>query len=719
MSDQRSNTKNEQNPSQDEIVREELELLDLVSAGLENRSSSSIDVEKNVIKELELIREELLRGKPDMLERSALTTRWTVQSSLLKRLQENRAAPVVDPECPYFAHLCLEEAGKERDVCIGRATCLENGLRIVDWRHAPIAKIFYRYRQGEFYEEEVSGQTREGEVISRRTVSISGGKLHRIEAPEGIYNSLGENNWERKSNKTPKLAGGEGFALRFHTEGQGSERKLGTTILGKTDRIDRRLPDIAGLIDPAQFSLISRPSSGFVAIRGAAGSGKTTVALHRIAYLAYEDESLNSADTLFLVFSPALRDYVAHVLPALGVPNVRILTFGEWAGDLRHRLFPRLPREQRANTPGLVERLKLHPALGKALEARVSDNPGTADVNQVIDDWGSVLTQVDLLEKVFREHAPDAFSRRQLEEICTWCRKAHEELSNALSGDPNAKPELDPEDDALLLRAWQLRIGPLPGANRRSLAYKHIAIDEVQDFSPLEVRVLLDCLDEQKSVTLAGDTQQHLVKDSGFTSWEKFFNDLGIAGTEVNTLEVSYRSSRPITDFALSVLGELRDVNTPVTTVREGPPVECFEFTDEGACVAFLAESLCALASEEPLASIALLTPDEQISESYYSGLSDSDVPGIHLVTHQDFQFGPGVEITEIDQAKGLEFDYVIIISASAVHYPANAEARRRLHVGSTRAIHQLWLMTTEPISPVVSESMLNSELDKPSEGCG
>ena len=82
MSDQRSNTKNEQNRSQDEIVREELELLDLVSVGLENRSSSSIDVEKSVIKELEIIREELLSGKPDMLERSALTTRWTVQSSL-------------------------------------------------------------------------------------------------------------------------------------------------------------------------------------------------------------------------------------------------------------------------------------------------------------------------------------------------------------------------------------------------------------------------------------------------------------------------------------------------------------------------------------------------------------------------------------------------------------------------------------------------------------
>lgn len=706
MPDQGSNPKSDSNPSQDAIVREELDLLDFVSKGLKDRSGSSIKVEESVIKELEIIREELLRGKPDQLERSALMTRWTVQSSLLERLQENRAAPVVDPDCPYFAHLCLGEADKERSLCIGRATYLENGLRIVDWRHAPIAKIFYRYRQGEFYEEEVSGKMREGKVLSRRTVSIKGRRLQRIDAPEGIYNAIGEGNWEKLPHKTPRLAGGEGVALRFHSEGGNSKRKLGTNVAGRADRVDRRLPDIAGLIDPAQFDLISRPSSGFVAIRGAAGSGKTTVALHRIAYLAYEDETVDSADTLFLVFSPALRDYVAHVLPALGVPNVRILTFSEWAGDLRRRIFPRLPRERRENTPGLVERMKLHPALGKTLEIIVSNNPGSADLNQVIDDWGSALTQVDLLERVFGEYAPDAFSRRQLEEICAWCRKAHEELINSLSGDPNARPELDPEDDALLLRAWQLRIGRLPGRNRRALGYRHIAIDEVQDFSPLEIRVLLDCLDEHKSLTLAGDTQQHLVKDSGFTSWEKFFNDLGIAGTEVNTLEVSYRSSRPITDFAMSVLGELRDANTPVTTAREGPPVECFEFTDEGACVAFLAESLCALVGEEPLASVALLTPDEEVSKTYFSGLLDSDVPGIHQVTHQNFHFGPGIEITEIDQTKGLEFDYVILIAADVDHYPANTESRRRLHVGSTRAIHQLWITTTGPVSALVRESM-------------
>ncbi len=550
-------------------------------------------------------------------------------------------------------------------------------------------------------------------MLSRRTVAIRDSQLERIDAPEGSF-ALDDSGWRRLPSAAPRLAGGEGFALRFHGEGQGRGRRLGTDLGGRSNRLDRRLPDIAGLIDPAQFALISRPSSGFVAIRGAAGSGKTTVALHRIAYLAYEDPRVDSPNTLFLVFSPALRDYVAHVLPALGVPRVRLQPFAEWAADLRRRLFPRLPKEVREDTPALVERMKLHPVLGFAQEAHAADHPGPAHVAQVIDDWASVLTQVDRLAAIFGEHAPDAFSRKQLEEIARWCRRRHEELMAFFSGDPNARPELDAEDDALLLRAWQLRIGPLPGNDRQPLSYRHIAIDEVQDFSPLEVRVLLDCLDDHKSLTLAGDTQQHIVKDSGFTSWEHFFSNLGVSGTEVSTLEVSYRSARPITDFALALLGDLRDTDTPVKTTRDGPPVESFEFTDEGACVAFLTEALTRLASDEPLASVAILTPNEEASEIYFRGLVESDVPGLHRVAHQDFRFGPGIEITEIDQAKGLEFDYVVLVDADAENYPVDDASRRRLHVGATRAIHQLWLMMTRTPSPLVGEAVRRSQFGSP-----
>jgi DNA helicase-2/ATP-dependent DNA helicase PcrA len=268
--------------------------------------------------------------------------------------------------------------------------------------------------------------------------------------------------------------------------------------------------------------------------------------------------------------------------------------------------------------------------------------------------------------------------------------------------------ELDEEDAALLLYAWQLRVGALPGRGERPLRYKHVAIDEVQDFAPIEVRVLLGCLDARRSITLAGDTQQHLVEHGGFRSWSEFLQQLGLEGTEVNTLDVSYRCTHEIASFAVGVLGDLREDPTPPKTIRSGPPVELFRFTDHGACVAWLADALKDLVAQEPLASVALLTPSKEASRLYFGGLQTSEVPRIRIVEHQNFTFAPGIEVTEIEQVKGLEFDYVVLVEASATSYPDTASSRRRLHVGATRAVHQLWLTTVGTPAAAVRVQLTN-----------
>jgi DNA helicase-2/ATP-dependent DNA helicase PcrA len=269
-----------------------------------------------------------------------------------------------------------------------------------------------------------------------------------------------------------------------------------------------------------------------------------------------------------------------------------------------------------------------------------------------------------------------------------------------LGGDASAPAELDDEDLALLLYAWQLRVGALP------VRYRHVAIDEVQDFSPLEVRVLIDCLDDHRSMTLAGDTQQHVLQDAGFASWNDFFRHLGLAGTEVDTLRVAYRSTHEIVRFALDVLGPLREDDTPPATTRGGPPVEVFRFTDHGACVAFLATALKGLAAREPLASVVLLAPSTEIAGLYAHALEAAEVPRLAWVQDQRFSFAPGVEIAEVPDVKGLEFDYVVLLEASAAHYPDTPAARRRLHVGATRAIHELWLTSVATPSPLLRGAM-------------
>jgi len=239
---------------------------------------------------------------------------------------------------------------------------------------------------------------------------------------------------------------------------------------------------------------------------------------------------------------------------------------------------------------------------------------------------------------------------------------------------------------------------------RQPLRYRHVAIDEVQDFSALEVRVLIDCLDERRSLTLAGDTQQHLVAHSGFTSWSRFLAELGVEGAALETLRVSYRSSQEIATFAHGLLGPVgEDDEEPVAT-RSGPPVELFRFTDRGACVGFLADALHELVRSEPLASVALLTPSPESSATYAEGLAKSELPRLRRVAAQDFSFAPGVEVTEIEQAKGLEFDYVVLVDANAEQYPANDGARRQLHVGATRAVHQLWITCVGTPSPLLGD---------------
>ena len=150
---------------------------------------------------------------------------WFIAQRRVLRVQKPDDEP--DEALRFERHhrrLRLRENGKERDLCLGRATCVEGGLRIVDWRNAPVSRIFYRYQQGDDYEEEFAGRLREGVVAARRTVAIRDGELDRVEAPEGIF-SAGPDGWSETAVPRPRLAGGQATALRAHGLDAGTARR--------------------------------------------------------------------------------------------------------------------------------------------------------------------------------------------------------------------------------------------------------------------------------------------------------------------------------------------------------------------------------------------------------------------------------------------------------------------------------------------------------------
>jgi DNA helicase-2/ATP-dependent DNA helicase PcrA len=765
------------------IVAEEQQLLAVVlrklDAAAPRKSRAPVDDASSLIE----LRDQLATAKPED-QGSILEQMHRIEA--LSRQRGKGDSPPVDRKSPYFGHLRLEEAGKRRDVLIGARSYVEpgGGVQIVDWRNAPVSRLFYRYEEGDAYEERLGDRLVEGEVLARRTVAIVDAELRRVAAPQGTFSrDFRTGAWRQVATQQAKLQiARDGSAATLiparpaagaaPASAQSTRGRLGLDESGQR-RPDRHLPAIAALIDPRQFELITHPASGLIAVQGSAGSGKTTIGLHRIAYLAFADpRRFRPERMLIVVYQRALAAYVSRVLPALDVEGVPAMTFAAWAAETRKTALPLLEAPVTDETPPLVMRAKSHGAMLKILAdrqaalatrcraelARLVEEPAArgavdaalaawdaaapggpidqrvtvfatwvrdaaldpaartalehvgralrARTRDVTGEWAALLTDREALGSGFAAHAPGVFSEGQLDDVHRWCVARDRLRTGGKLEDDGEGFAFDAEDDALLLRIYQLQRGPLPGAKGSGpLAYEHLMVDEVQDFSPLELAVLLDTTSKARSVTLAGDTAQAIAPEHGFSNWAELLDDLGIAHERVEPLRVSYRSTREIVEVAEHVLGPLQGDVRPVAP-RAGAPVEAFGFGSAGECAEFLSHALKELVRAEPEASVALLARHPEQALLYYDALSRAEVPALRLVADQDFSFTAGIDVTDVRQTKGLEFDIVILLDVNESSYGTGDDARRLLHVAMTRAAHQLWVTYTATPSPLLPATL-------------
>jgi DNA helicase II / ATP-dependent DNA helicase PcrA len=739
------------------VVREEEALLQVVLASIDRakaRKRTPVDDAAALIE----LRDALAEAKPE--DQGPLLEQMH-RIEALARQRGRGETPPVDRRSPYFGHLRLLEEGRRRDVLIGQRSYVEPGgaVQIVDWRHAPVSRLYYRYDEGDAFEERLGQREVEGEILARRSVTIVDAELRRVATADQTYaREPPDLSWRSLRSGNLRLGADRSGAPVART----SPARLGFENDGRP-RPDRFLPAIAALIDARQFELISRPSSGIIVVQGSAGSGKTTIGLHRIAYLNYAEPGyFRPEQMLVIVYERALATYVSHVLPELEVPGVRVQTFASWAEQVRKATLPGLLCATTDSTPAAVVRAKSHGAMlailadrGRALAAwcrqtlaaALGDREGAdtvlaawdetqgpvdgrvsalarwsraaplsqilraqleacgprlrARTRDVVGEWAALLTDRQALGQGFAQHAPGLFSASQLDGICRYCADRERLRTGTVDVGEGEEPyALDVEDQALLLRMHQLQRGPLQGP-RGPLAYHHLMVDEVQDFGPVELAVLLDCTSARRSITLAGDGNQAIASEHGFDNWTSMLAHLELPHECVEPLRISYRSTRQIMDAALAVLGPLRGEDRPEAP-RGGAEVEAFHFPSPGEACELLARALRDLAAREPSASVALIARHSEQARVYFEALAAAEVPGLRCVADQDFSFRPGIDVTDVRQTKGLEFDIVILLEVNAQSYPEHDLARRFLHVAMTRAAHQLWVTYTGAPSPLL-----------------
>lgn len=583
---------------------------------------------------------------------------------------------------PYFARFVVEEevngTPREFEYKIGFAA--NTDCRIIDWRKAPISKLYYEYRELDEYSEQIQGRERNGQVILRNTVDIEKEKLKKVTCRYGTFVREGQE-WRNVSG------------------GAAAGQKAGT------------LPHILSLITPDQFRMITEDASTAVLIQGIAGSGKTTVALHRLAWLLHEDNSpLKAAQCVVIVFSNALKRYIAGTLPSIEVHGIDVLTFQEWAARSVQQALPHLidshgSLRRPADRPGAgIERLMRSLALLRTLE----------EVSTRLLAKGATVTPEELIIAALSD------AKRLLENDET--KLLDRELAILALTRAKANFEhhvVDICDDALLVRALQLCGRGLNLKDGTRGRYEHIVADEVQDMSSPELACVIAAVSSSAQLTLVGDSAQRVNVSSSFPGWEKLreYCSLKDSMSKYLTLSVSHRSTLPIMKLADHI--QQRDL---VTQGRPGRTPIWFRADDEEKGIKAVIDWLTKALERFPGSLSAVICATSIEAKHALSLLQPSFGSAVRLGDDASFSFDEGIVVTDAAQVKGLEFTNVLLWNPSTKTYRSDEFSRNLLYIAVSRAEENLCIVTWDrPTSllPMFGSKLLRNFdlIDEKAEG--
>jgi DNA helicase-2/ATP-dependent DNA helicase PcrA len=588
-------------------------------------------------------------------------------------------------QSPYFGRIDFAAQNQAKmPVYIGLYSFFDERQRqnpIYDWR-APISSLFYDFELGEASYATPSG-TIKGRIDLKRQYKIRDGQLEfMLDSDVNIHDDV-------------------------------LQRELAKSS-------DDKLKTIVATIQRDQNAVIRNESAPVMVIQGVAGSGKTSIALHRIAFLLYRfRESIAAKDILIISPNKVFADYISNVLPELGEEHIPELVMEELAADLldnRYRFqtfFEQVSALLDQHDPAFIERIRFKSSFEFLSQLNqyllhVENNYFTVSELRI----GRVVVPAAVIQQKFQAYhrvpllkrfalvANDirAYVRNTVDRKLTGQEKGTIgeaiprmfKLHNVLDlyrdfyrwvGRPElAKIEHDQRleyADVFPLIYLRLRLEGITAYEH----VRHLLVDEMQDYTPVQYAVLSRLFTCRK--TILGDVSQ-LVNPYSASSAETIERIFPQA--EVVKLYRSYRSTVEITTFAQRLVPNAHII--PLE--RHGQVPEIVPCTSE----------------EHELGTIKQLIADFQRSGEHALGIICKTLrqaeqvyehllaPDVHLLTAESTSFKEGVILTTAHLAKGLEFDAVIVPFVSAQTYKTEVD-KSMLYVACTRAMHQLTLTHT------------------------
>ena len=555
---------------------------------------------------------------------------------------------------------------------------------IYDWR-APVSGLFYDYDKGPASYEAPAGTIR-GEISSKWQYKIRGGKM--------IY----------------------AFESDTKIDDEILKQELGNNG-------DVKLKNIVRTIQKEQNAIIRNTKDKILVIQGAAGSGKTSIALHRIAYLLYHDrKNLKSSNVLVLSPNSVFGDYISHILPELGEENIREMSFDlfayrelkDTAADCEDRYdhlerimkFPddqekeRFRMKQSESFVGLIE------GFLATLEDRLVDF-------RPISFRGSQLTEEELIRMFYFKFQETPLLAR-MDAVMDYFVDAYETLKGRDISDEDREMLREKFDsmyvtkDIYTIYNWLLEdygYDMLPDVpyERRKVQYedvfpmlylkyrlqghgaqkniKHLVIDEMQDYSFLQYVLLKQIF--QCRMTILGDYAQTL--DTKQHDVLKFLPK--IFGKEIRQviLRKSYRNTYEIARYA----GEISGIRDLELLERHGKEVEERRFSSEDEMLEAVRENL--RLGSEGYETAAVITMTEEEAYDIYRLLTNRGIDAAY-VDRDSSAFKRGLTVTTFYLAKGLEFDQVFTIKGTE----GNPLEKQAQYISATRALQELYVYQCE-----------------------